>query len=94
MISFLSRGGGTRAILAVTDGEISLASDNRLDPFRLHRVVERDRAVHVAVVGHGARVHAQSSQAFGKRFNLDGAVEQAVVGVKMKVNERFSLRHH
>jgi len=90
MISFFSRG-GARSIFAATDREIGLASDNRLDPLRLHRVVERDRAVHVAVVGHGARVHAQRSQAFGKRFDLDGAVEQAVVGVKMKVNEILLL---
>jgi hypothetical protein len=29
-----------------------------------------------------------------KWFDLNGAVEKAVVGVKMKVNERFALRHH
>ncbi len=93
MISFFSRGGGAGSIFAATDREISFASDNRLDPFRLHRVVERDGAVHVAVIGHGTRVHAQRSQAFGKGFDLNGAVEQAVVGVKVQVDEILLLHN-
>src|SRR5437763_2951612 len=93
MIPFLAWRAGTRAILAVAECKISLASDNRLDAARFHRIVKSDRAIHVAMIGHGAGIHAQRFQALRQRFDLNSAVEKAVVGVQVKVSETV-FRHN
>ena len=77
------------AIFATSGSEISFASDNRLDPFLLHRVIESDRAVHVAMISHGARVHTQFQSSLCQRVYLNRAVEEAVVGMQVEVNEIF-----
>ncbi len=63
-----------------------------LIPLPLHRVVESDRAKHVAMIGHGTGCHTEFFDPFRERFNLYCAVEKAVVGVEMKVNEVL-IRH-
>ncbi len=63
-------------VRAVAGREVDLAADERLDVVRLHLLVEGDRAVHVAVVGHRARLHPQLADALGERLDLDGAVEE------------------
>ena len=80
-VDLLSGSRAPRAIPSTAGRDISFAADDWLDAARFHRVVERNRAVHVAMVGHGARLHAQIFKAFRKRFDLNGAVEKAVVGV-------------
>jgi hypothetical protein len=52
-------------------------------------IVERERAVHVAVVGYGDRPHPQFLRALRKRLYLYRAVEKTVVGMKMEVNKVF-----
>ena len=51
------------------------------------RLVERDCAEHVAVVGHGDGVHACRGDALDQVFDLKRAVEQRVLGVDVKVDE-------
>ena len=80
--------GRTRGLLfAAAARDVSLAADDGLNPTTLHRVVERDRAEHVAVIGHRTRGHLQFFNPFGEWFDLDGAVEKAVVSMKMEVYE-------
>ena len=90
-VGFLSRRGG-RPIFSAAFRDVGFTTDDRLDPARFHRVVESDRAKHVAVIGHRARCHPEFFGAFSERLNLDGAVEEAVVGMKMKVDEVW-VRH-
>src|SRR5690349_24910645 len=85
------RAGGL--LFAVAARDVSLTPDDRFNPTTLHRVVERDRAEHVAVIRHGTRRHLQFFNAFGERFDLNGAVEQAVVSMKMKVYELAVLHY-
>ena len=80
-VSFLATDVSRRTIAATVRGKIGLAADDGFDPARLHRVVERDGAVHVAVIGYGARVHSQLLGAFGERFYLNCAVEKTVIGM-------------
>ena len=73
-VGLLATHRSSRTISAVGRGDVSLASDNRFDTALFHRVVERDGAVHVAVIGHGTRLHPEFLGAFGQWFYLDGAV--------------------
>ena len=80
VVDFIARFEITRtAVTAVTLRDIHLAPDDGLDVVRLHRVVERDCAVHVAVVGDGTGGKVVLRQMFGERFDLNRRVEQAVV---------------
>src|SRR5690349_2384448 len=72
---------------AAATRDVGLAAYNWFHTTTLHRVVERDRAVHVAVIGHGTRGHLQFFNTFGERFDLYGAVKKTVVSMKMKVYE-------
>src|SRR5689334_13148678 len=71
----------------IAAGDVSLATDNGFHAMTLHRVVEGDRAEHVAMVRHGTCRHFQLFNTLGERFDLDGAVEKTVVSMKMKVYE-------
>src|ERR1044071_1006754 len=84
------RAGGL--VLATAARDVSLASDNRLHATTLHRVVERDCAEDVAMVSHGTRGHFQFFNAFGERFDLDGAVKKTVISMKVEVYE-LSVLH-
>src|SRR5215211_2958722 len=79
-------------LFAAAARDVSLATDDRFNPTPLHRVVERDRAEHVAVIGHGTRGHLQFFNTFRERFDLDGAVKKAVISMKMEVYE-LSVLH-
>jgi hypothetical protein len=57
-------------------GQVNLAADQRLHVVRLHLLVEGDRAVHVAVVGHRAGLHPEFSDPFGERLYLYGPVKK------------------
>ena len=85
--------GRARGLLfAAAAGDVSLATDDRFHTLILHRVVERDRAVHVAVIGHGTCGHLQFFNTFGEWFDLNGAVEKAVISMKVEVYE-LSVLH-
>ena len=81
--------------LATAARDVSLTTDDRLHAVILHRVIERDRAEHVAMISHGARRHTQFVNAVGKRFDLNCAVEKTVISMQMEVYElcpAFSFR--
>jgi hypothetical protein len=75
--------GAVEAIL----GDVGLATEDGLDPVGLRLQVEIERAEEVAVVGHGHLFHAQRQRLGEKLVEANGAVEQAVLGVKMQVRE-------
>src|SRR5262249_51245931 len=63
------------------------------DAVALHRVIKRDGAKHISVIGHGARLHTKFLSACRKGFYLNGAVEKTVVSVKVKVC-KSAVRHN
>ena len=73
--------------LAIAARDVGLATDDRLHVVVLHRVVERDRAEHVAVIGHGTRLHSHFRNSIGERFYLNGAVKKTVISMKMEMYE-------
>ena len=75
------------AIAAFAGREIGLASDDGLDAGGLGLGEEFDRAEHIAVIGHRDRGHAGLLRVFDQRTDLVGAVEQAVLGMNVKMNE-------
>ena len=81
------------AITPAAAADVGLTADDGFDSLGFHRVVERDGAEHVAVIGHGARGHAQFRDPLGQWLNLDGAIQQTVVGMKMQVYE-FIVGHY
>ena len=82
---------GSSALLPVATGYVRLAPNDWLNAATLHGVVKRDRAKHVAMIRHGTGRHAQFFGAFGQGFDLNSAVEEAVIGVQMKVSELLFL---
>lgn len=68
--------------------DIGLDADDRLDARLLGGVVELRGAVHVAVVGHPDRRHAQPVGLGEQRRDLGRAVQHRVLGVVVQVNER------
>jgi hypothetical protein len=44
------------------------------------------------MISHGTRRHAKFFNSLGKRLNLNGAVQEAVVGVEMEVGKSL-IRH-
>jgi hypothetical protein len=52
--------------------------------------VELDRPEQVAMVGHGNGFLSERAQPLEQRVVLDGAVEERVLGVEMKMRERNS----
>jgi hypothetical protein len=69
---------------------VHLAADDRLDAGRLHRVVELDRAEHVAVVGDRAGGHAELGNSLREVFRASSAVEKRIFGVEMEMDEGHS----
>ena len=68
--------------------DVDLAADHRMDAVLLGLVVELDRAEEVAVVGHGDGGHLLLGHDVHQLRDLAGSIEQRVVGVAMKMNER------
>ena len=79
--------GPTLALGPVTRVEVDLAADDRLDAGLRRRLVEVDRAVHVAVVGDRQRGHLEVDGLLDERLHARGAVEQRVLGVGVEVDE-------
>jgi hypothetical protein len=74
--------------------EVELAADERLDALGLGGVVELDRAVEIAVIGEGDGGHAELDRAVHQPVDPAAAVEQAVVGVDVEVDEVFVGGRH
>jgi hypothetical protein len=83
-----------RAILARAGRDVRLHPEDRLDPRLLRLLVELDRPEQVAVVGERERGHAELGRALDHRVDLARAVEQAVVGVPVEVDEVGSSLSH
>ena len=80
---FARRSGGP--ISSAATGYVSLTANYWLHAVAFHRVVKRDGAKHIAMVGHGTRRHAQFFSSLGKRLDLNCAVEKAVIGVQVEM---------
>ena len=70
--------------------DVELAPNDRLNPALLRLIVELNGTVHVTVVRHGYRWLAELRRVRDNFFELISPVEEAVLGMKMEVNE---LRH-
>ena len=66
---------------------VELAAEDRLDPFLLAGQVEVDGAEQVAVVGQRERREPELPRARDQLVELRGAVEQAVLGMDVQVDE-------
>src|SRR5271163_4316690 len=67
--------------------QVGFAADNRLDPV-LPRFEEKfDRSEHVAMVGHRDRGHPGLLGVIDQRANFVGAIEQAVLGMDVQMDE-------
>ncbi len=71
--------------------DVDFAADDGVDAVVLGVVVELDRAEEVAVIGHGDGGHFLLGDDLHELRDLAGSVEQRVVGVAVKMNER--VRH-
>jgi len=79
-------------VVAAARRDVGLDADDRLDAGLASRLVELVGSVHVAVVGHADRGHAEPPGLGEQRRDLRCAVEHRVLGVHMEMNERIS-RH-
>ena len=86
------------ALFAAAGSHIGFASDNRLELGFFHRVVKFEASSHDAVIGDRARLHAgvfdrgdEVKLSFGvlefRPGDRAGAVQQAVIGMQMKMNK-------
>ncbi len=75
-----------RAVVFVL-ADVEFAAEDGLDGLLLHGVEEVDCAVDVAMVGHGGGGLADFAEVAGEFVDVAGAIEERVIGVKMKVGE-------
>src|SRR5262249_37097390 len=80
------------ALGAFTRGDIGFVTDDGVDALVLALAIELDRAKEIAVIGHGASIHALRLDELHQFRHPAGAVEQTVVRVAMEMNKR-TLRH-
>ena len=66
---------------------INLAADNGLDADAFAGFIEFHDAIHDAVVGNGKRIHAALFTGGCKLFDPTGAVQKAVFGMDVEMNE-------
>ena len=76
-----------RGLVRMIVADVNLAAENGLDAEILAGRVEIGRAEHVAVVGDGAGGHAVILGAGAEILDADGAVQQAVFGMAMQMDE-------
>ena len=65
--------------------DVELAPEDRLDLRLLGGLVQRDRAEHVPVVGHGDRAHPRGGHALDEVLDLHRPVEKRVLRVNVEV---------
>ena len=71
--------------------DVHLAADHRMDAVLFRLIVELHRAEQIAVIRHGDRGHLLLLRELHELRNLARPVEQGVIGMAMKMNER--VRH-
>ncbi len=77
----------SRLVVAAPRRDVDLAAQDGLDAPVDRRVVEGHGSEHVAVVGDGERLHAELAHLVDELVDVARAVEEAVLGVEMKVDE-------
>src|SRR3989441_6009012 len=86
-----AQGDISRRLLArvpAAEREIGLKAQDRSDVSGFRFGVERPRAVEVAVVGDGERIHTQRLDPIEQIGDPIGAVEERVLAMRVEVNER------
>ena len=81
---------GDAGLVVHIRADVHLAADHRMDALGLGRTVEVQHAVHHAVVGDGAGLHAQRLQPLHQRLDAARAVQQRVFRVQMQVCKHVS----
>ena len=66
---------------------VDLATDDRLDAVAHRFAIKLDGAEHVAVIGHGHGRLLERFDALEELVNLVRAIQQAIFGMTVKVNE-------
>jgi hypothetical protein len=75
------------AVEAVALGDVRFDAEDRFDPRLARQVVELDGAEHVAMVGQRHSRHARRGRGADDLVEAVGAVQQAVLAVKVEVDE-------
>src|SRR5215813_3636840 len=70
-------------------GDVCLHTNYRLDPRRLHLIIERYCAVKITVIGDRHRSRAQPLRSLSQRLYLYSPVQKTEVSVKMEVYKVF-----
>ena len=83
----LGVGVGELAAMVLFFADVEFTAEDRLEVLLLHRVEEVNRAIDVAVVGHGRRRLADLGEVFGQLVDVAGSVEEGVIGMKMEVRK-------
>src|SRR5208337_2168916 len=78
-----------RAVKAARGGHIDFAAQNRLEPPLQRSLVELHCPKEVSVVRYGDGRHLEPSRAIHQAVNFTSAVEQAVIGMEVKMDEVF-----
>ena len=81
---------GDAGLVVHVRADVHLAADHRMDALGLGRTVEVQHAVHHAVVGDGAGLHAQLLQPLHQRLDAARAVQQRIFRVQMQVCKHVS----
>ena len=76
-------------LAAVVVGHVGLGADDRLDPLLVALLVELERAVHVAVIGHADRRLPVGDGLGDQLVEARRAVEHRELGVDVEVGERI-----
>ena len=81
---------GDAGLVVHVRADVHLAADHRMDALGLGRAVEVQHAVHHAVIGDGAGLHAQLLQPLHQRLDAARAVQQRIFRVQMQVCKHVS----
>ena len=74
-------------VKTVSRGNIQFAADDRLDSILIRMLVEIDRSVEIAMIGHGHGRHLIFLCLSEKIIETNGSVQQAILGMNVKMNE-------
>jgi hypothetical protein len=88
-VGLLAGASSAAPVVATAARDVRLAAYDGLDALRLHGIIKRDGAVHIAVVRHRAGRHAELRDPLGQRLNLYRSIEETVVCVQVQVYEFF-----
>ena len=85
---FVAEVAANGAVGTCAGGDVSLVTDDGIEAVLLALLVELDGAEQVSVVRDRQRVHAELFGLLDERGDFPGAIEQAVVRMAMKMDER------